>query len=158
MMVSFGSGSEPGLRLMVALNSSSVTEGHIVPAASLHGLVVPYQDVFGGKRPRGHARRVPALAGRLRVVAQAEFLAPTVLYPYLRLALEPGIHENVHHPAHVEEEPTDGIVAVGYLARQCLITQPVYGAVYTPVTIPQLRSSAFDIPAETAMITLQKFR
>ena len=26
MMVSFGSGSEPGLRLMVALNSSSVTE------------------------------------------------------------------------------------------------------------------------------------
>ena len=25
-------------------------------------------------------------------------------------------------------------------------------------TIPQLRSSAFDIPAETAMIALQKFR
>ena len=25
-------------------------------------------------------------------------------------------------------------------------------------TIPQLRSSAFDIPAETAMTTLQKFR
>ena len=39
---------------------------YTVPAAGLHGLVVPQQDVFGGKRPRGHARRSPALADGVR--------------------------------------------------------------------------------------------